>query len=280
MNAVDKLKSFYDRVFGNADGKFDIKDLPNGAPAIVVAVIDIVMLVAEYRVFEVGNTLTGKWILGLGFVAISSVPYYLGQVAWLYNKANAWQKITAIAMVVMGLVVSGYFGFADLMIGTQLQLGNFITDKIDINALYLVAVIATVALIVSGLFYGLVDDTISQNLKANRLRGRFMVFSNELNIKSEMLDLAVAHRKRENALKDQYGDEYDEMDKVFHPKRKKSEERPSFVKELLPRTSVDLPASFHKQFEQPTAQEEPSESIEEEVPTVQQPAEDEDSRPF
>lgn len=218
MKVLDEVEKFYEKTFGN--NGFTLKDIPNSAPAIVAFVVDFVMLIAEYRVYSVGLALTHNPILALGFVAISSVPFYLGQLAFLYNQSNLIQKVVSVLMVLMGLGISGYFGFAELLIGTTVNAGIANINPVDPTTLYYIAIAGTIALILSGLVYGLVDDIIAQNIKAARIRAKANSARNEIKIKTELLKEMKGLRQLETGLKTDYSDDYDHLDKQFHKDKK------------------------------------------------------------
>lgn len=213
----DEAKKFYDRVFGNRDGKFDVNDLPNHAVLVVVAVADVVMLFAEWRVFSVGYSLTSSIALALGFVAVSSVPFYLGQLAFRYNRANGIQQAIGVGMVLMGLGVSAYYGFADYIIAANstLTVSSGVTLAIDANSLYAVAVVCTVVLIVSGLGYGLVDDEFYTMLKQQRIMSRANNARREIDIKRGLLADLRKLREEEEALKSEYPADFDALQEQF-----------------------------------------------------------------
>ena len=221
MSILDDVEKFYDRVFGNNDGVFNFKDITKSAPAIVTIVVDIAMLVAEYRVYSVGLHLTGNPLLALGFVMVSSVPFYLGELAFLYNLANIWQKIISVLMVLMGLGISGFFGFAELLTGTTVNAGVANINPVDPTTLYYIAIGGTIALILSGLAYGLTDDEIAQNLKAARIRARANASKHEMKIKAELLEELKNLRLQEGALKGQYSEDYDHLDCQFNKDKSK-----------------------------------------------------------
>ena len=208
MNSIQK---FYDKVFGNNDGKFTAKDLPNKAVLIVGLVVDLLYLLAEWRVYSVGLALTGSFLLALGFVAISSVPFYLGQLAFMYNQANKPQQWISVLMVLMGLFVSAYYGFADyiLQTNTQIQLANGVLFNVDVNTLYILAVSGTVALIVGGLLFVFVDDTFANNLTKNRIQAKARLAREEIAIRRDLLLDLTSLRADEEALRRQYPDDYD-----------------------------------------------------------------------
>ncbi len=216
---LDSVEKFYDQTFGNKDGKFTLKDLPNGAPAIVALVVDLVMLVAEYRVWSVGYALTGNPFLAFGFVAVSSLPFYLGQLAFLYNQANLIQKAISVAMVMLGLGISAYFGFAEFLIGTTINTGTAQVNPVDPSTLYAIAIGGTVALILGGLVYGLVDDIIAQNLKAARIRAKANAAKHEIEIKKELLREIKGLRLEEEGLKTSYPEDYDHLNRQFNKPR-------------------------------------------------------------
>lgn len=214
---MDTIKGFYDRVFGNNDGKFTIKDLPNSAVLIVGIIVDLVMAFAEYRVYSVGYVLTGSVMLALGFVAVSSLPFYLGQLAFLYNRANNKQQYISVSMVLMGLLVSAYYGFADYIIQTNtvLTVANGVSIPMDITTLYSLAVSATVALIIGGLMFVFVDDGVANRRKSNRLQGRASIAQEEIEIKRELLEKLTALRNAEEALKIAYPNDYARLQEQF-----------------------------------------------------------------
>ena len=210
MNSIQK---FYDKVFGNNDGKFDARDLPNHAVLIVGAVVDLVMVFAEYRVYSVGLALTGNVLLALGFVVVSSLPFYLGQIAFLYSQANKGQQWISGLMVAMGLFVSAYYGFADyiLQTNTAIVVANGVTFAMDVDSLYILAVSGTVALIVGGLLFVFIDDSFANNLKKNRIQARARLAKEEIEIRRGLLLDLTSLRADEEALRRQYPDDYEHL---------------------------------------------------------------------
>lgn len=260
MKILEDIKGFYDEVFGNSDGKFDIKDLPNGAPAIVAIIADLVMLVAEIRVYEVGYKLTGVFWLAIGFVAISSIPFYLGQLAWLYNKANKAQRVTAIILIFMGLIVSAYYGLADFLMGQSVTVGNVQTDAIDVSTLYMLAVVGTGTLIVLALFYMLVDDNIAMTIQHNRMLGRAKTAQKRNQLKRVMLAELKATRLAEKDLQNEFPEDYAELQK--HLSGKKQPKEPANTSQQKPPTPQWTPRP------EPILGYEPKPLADEPLPTV------------
>ena len=194
---VNGLAKWIDENFGNRDGKLTLRDIFKDAPTIALIIIDIVMLVAEYRVFMVGLALTNDTILAVGFILISSLPFYLGQIAFVYNDANIKQQWIASGLILMGLAVSGYYGLAEYL----LQAGLIINEQ----TVYEVAIMATIALIVMGLIYALVDDKISATRRLNRLDRMSKDKLREMNMREELLEKAAKLQAREDALRERYG---------------------------------------------------------------------------
>lgn len=209
------IKQWYDRVFGNNDGKFTMADLPNKAVLIVGLVVDVLFLFAEYRVWMVGHALTNNTLLALGFVAVSSLPFYLGQIAFLYNRANEKQQGIAIVMVLMGLGVSAYYGFSDFLLANSIAVTNSLTVTLDTNSLFAVAVGGTVILILLGLFYILIDDDIANGIKAKRIEGKAKIAEHELELKSSLLAKLKAVRLQEDELKSQFPEDYEALQAQF-----------------------------------------------------------------
>ena len=158
-NVVQSLSEYVKSVLDtNGDGVINFKDFlelfPNSAIGIAVLFVDLVVAVAEYRVWDVGYKMTGDPLKAIGFVLISAVPFYLGQIFWLYPVANTVQKVIAVAMVASSLYTSWVFGTADLSL------------SYDVTALVGMVTNMTAGYIVLVLGYILWDDGI----KANRLK--------------------------------------------------------------------------------------------------------------
>ena len=159
MNITQTLSEYVTNVLDtNRDGVVSFKDFidmfPNSAIAIAVIFVDLVVGFAEYRVWDVGYQMTDYPYKAFGFVLVSAVPFYLGQIFWLYPVANFMQKTIATGMVASSLYTSWVFGTADLSISyDQVAIVGIVTNM-------------TAAYIVSVLGYILLDDGI----KANRLK--------------------------------------------------------------------------------------------------------------
>lgn len=142
----------------NKDGKITFKDFvdlfPNYAIAIAVVFVDLVVLVAEYRVWDVGYQMTKDPLKAAGFVLVSAVPFYLGQIFWLYPVANTFQKGVAVIMVAASLYTSWVFGTADL--SQSYDVIVIVSMVTNLTAIYIVIVLA----------YILFDDSI----KAHRMK--------------------------------------------------------------------------------------------------------------
>ena len=80
MNVIQTLGDYVNKVLDtNKDGKITVKDFidlfPNYAVAIAVIFVDIVVGVAEYRVWDVGYKMTGDPFKAVGFVLVSAIPF-------------------------------------------------------------------------------------------------------------------------------------------------------------------------------------------------------------
>lgn len=127
---------------------------PNLAVPIAIMFVDILVLAAEYRVWDFGMYVTDDPIKAAGFVLVSAVPFLLGQIFWLYPRATWLQKGIAIGFVGMSLYTSAEFGLADL------------TAEYNTNEIFTFLVQLTAGYIVGTLVYIVFDPTI----KANRMK--------------------------------------------------------------------------------------------------------------
>lgn len=167
-STIEQLDAYVKEVFDkDGDGIISIKEifsfLPNSAVFWIAAFVELAILIAEYRVADVGYLVTGSIFKAAGFVLVSAIPFYLGQVAWLYPRANNWQKAIGILFVLSGLTSSAYFGYSDLIIGVQ-------KDALISYAPVMFTVIAylTPCYVAMGLFYVLIDPVIrAKRMKVN-----------------------------------------------------------------------------------------------------------------
>ena len=126
-NSNFNLGQYVREVFDlNKDGRVTLKEffatlIPNYAVAIAFIVVDLLIAVAEYRVWDVGIRITGDPYKALGFLLVSALPFYLAQILWLYPRANGWQQAIAVAMAVAALVTSAQFGLADLSLSYDVE---------------------------------------------------------------------------------------------------------------------------------------------------------------
>ncbi|MCP4143215.1 MAG: hypothetical protein GY755_23495 [Chloroflexi bacterium] len=198
--ANKNLAEWIDKNFGNRDGRLTIKDFLGNAPMVAFVVADLVMLIAEYRVFMVGMELTNDdYILSLGFILVSSLPFYLGQIFFLYNDANGKQKAIAVAFILAGLSVSGYYGLADYLIANGMT--------INAEMAFVVAITATIGIISGSILFATIDDKISAKRRHNELKRQAKEKEMEMQIRKSLLEKAEALEKQEAKLRQIYGDD-------------------------------------------------------------------------
>jgi len=159
MNVVQSLGEYVNKVLDtNKDGRVSFKDFldlfPNNSVAIAILFVDLVVGAAEYRVWDIGYKMTSDPLKAIGFVLVSAIPFYLGQLLWLNPVANTFQKAIAVCMVGASLYTSWVFGTADLSMNYNVAvISRMVTN---LTAIYIVV----------GLGYALSDDGI----KAHRMK--------------------------------------------------------------------------------------------------------------
>lgn len=156
---LETLGDYMRQVFdADKDGMVSVKEIfsvfPNMAVPIAIGFVDVLILAAEYRVWDFGVYVTGDPIKAFGFVLVSAIPFLLGQIFWLYPRATWLQKAIAIGFVGMSLYTSALFGLADL------------TAEYDTKTIFTFLVQLTAGYIVGTLVYIVFDPTI----KANRMK--------------------------------------------------------------------------------------------------------------
>lgn len=148
----------------NGDGKITVQDVialfPSKAVMIAVLFVDLAVGIAEYRVFDVGWQITHDYLKALGFVLVSAVPFYLGQLFWLYPKANFLQRCIGILFAAGGLYASAEFGLADL------------STQYDVDGIIKIVIYAGLTYIILALCYVLLDDEIKAHRAIAQMKGK------------------------------------------------------------------------------------------------------------
>jgi hypothetical protein len=101
-----------------------IKEISDHAPTIALIFVDLLAVVAEIRVYDAGMQITKSPWKAIGFVALSALPFYLGQLFWAYKLASIPQRIISALFVLGGLIIGALFGRFDLLLGIDAGLVN------------------------------------------------------------------------------------------------------------------------------------------------------------
>lgn len=185
----------------NKDGKVTLKEIlhtliPSYAVGVVIGVVDLLMLLAEYRVFDVAMQMTnGNLYKSMGFVAVSALPFYLSQIMWLYPRANTGQLFIAFLVGAGGLATSAMFGLADL------------SQTYNVQAISRWVIYATILYVIALLTYGLIDNGFRLNRMKIQARERANFEKERLGVIKDVLsDLeeSLSHQKQ---LEERFGPE-------------------------------------------------------------------------
>lgn len=223
-NITQTLSEYVNKVLDtNHDGKINMSDLlslfPSNAVAIAVIFIDVVVAAAEYRVWDVGLKMTGDPLKAIGFVLVSAVPFYLGQVFWLYPVANSFQKWIAGIMVGASLYTSWVFGTADL------------SQSYDVASIVSTVTNLTAGYIVVSLAYVLLDDGIKAMRLKKQAEGKAKQEKEfQLITRSVLRELAETQKLQNETIKE-FGDAdmvQKQFDRVAGRKGEKKQEPPAY----------------------------------------------------
>lgn len=223
-NITQTLSEYVNKVLDtNHDGKVNMSDLlglfPSNAVAIAVIFIDVVVAAAEYRVWDVGLKMTGDPLKAIGFVLVSAVPFYLGQVFWLYPVANSFQKWIAGIMVAASLYTSWVFGTADL------------SQSFDIAAIISTVTNLTAGYIIIALAYVLLDDGIKAMRLKKQAEGKAKQEKEFQLITRAVLRELAETQKLQNETVKEFGDAemvQKQLDRVAGRKGEKKQEAPAY----------------------------------------------------
>ena len=194
-NIFGGFSDYVQQIFdANGDNKVTVHEVlsvfSKSAVAIAFVLVDLLVLVAEYRVWDVGMKITGDPYKAIGFVLVSALPFYVAQILWIYPRAHSGQLAIALVMGGSALFTSARFGLADLSL------------QYDVESLIQMVIYLTVFYIILLLVYILTDKTIRANRKKVKARDD-AAFSKEINkIVREVLGRSL-HGER--GLKQQWG---------------------------------------------------------------------------
>ena len=234
-NITQTLSEYVNKVLDtNHDGKINMSDLlglfPSNAVAIAVIFIDVVVAAAEYRVWDVGLQMTGDPLKAIGFVLVSAVPFYLGQVFWLYPVANSFQKWIAGIMVGASLYTSWVFGTADL------------SQSYDVAAIVSTVTNLTAGYIVVALAYVLLDDGIKAMRLKKQAEGKAKQEKEFQLITRTVLRELAETQKLQNETVKEFGDAemvQKQLDRVAGRKGEKKQETPAYKPQLVYNSDTD-----------------------------------------
>ena len=236
-NITQTLSEYVNKVLDtNKDGVVNMKDIlglfPSNAVAIAVIFIDVVVAAAEYRVWDVGLKMTGDPLKAIGFVLVSAVPFYLGQVFWLYPVANFFQKWIAGLMVGASLYTSWVFGTADL------------SQNFDVTAIISTVTNLTAGYIVVALAYVLLDDGIKAMRLKKQAEGKAKQEKEFQLITRAVLRELAETQKLQNETVKEFGDAemvQKQLDRVAGRKGEKKQETPAYNPRLVYNSDTDTP---------------------------------------
>lgn len=214
---------------------------PNLAVPIAIMFVDILVLAAEYRVWDFGMYVTGDPIKAAGFVLVSAVPFLLGQIFWLYPRATWLQKGIAIGFVGMSLYTSAEFGLADL------------TAEYNTNEIFTFLVQLTAGYIVGTLVYIVFDPTIKANRMKRKAQDAAVAEKEKQAIARSILTDLKATLDTKRILEDEFGT--DEVAKALSAlSGKKMESKPARpVQPMRPMQTFASKVEDHTPANPPTA---------------------------
>jgi hypothetical protein len=205
------------------DGVLSVKDFfslfPSQAVGIAVVVLDLLVAVAEYRVWDVGMRITGgDYFKAAGFVAVSALPFYLGQVLYLYPRASGWQQLIAGGMVLASLWTSAEFGLADLSL-------TYNVDRIVRMVVWL-----TFGYVVGLIVYIATDRGIQANRLLTKAQAKAELEKQRLGIVRGVLTEYHSTMQVENQMRTEFPDEAvdAQLDAVRGKRKKKQQQEPPF----------------------------------------------------
>jgi hypothetical protein len=96
------------------DGVFE-QYIVNNAPLLMAVFANLMVIVADVRVFDVVYKLTDSWWKALSASAACAIPFLLWEIAWQYNSTtDGWRQVS-LGMAGLAFATSIFLGVADFL---------------------------------------------------------------------------------------------------------------------------------------------------------------------
>ena len=162
-----------------------MEKLVANAPILFAVFANFVVLVADYRVYDVIYQLTGIWWKALAASLACAVPFLLWEIGWQYNHTTDTWRVVSLLMAGLAFVTSTVLGIADYV--------GFTSDWADL--LLGGVVILTGVHAVVGLLYFYNDPDVARRRRKSQALAKMQ--DQEINS-----DLAASILARGNVLLD------------------------------------------------------------------------------
>ena len=96
------------------EGWFE-RAIVSNAPLIIVIFANLVVIFADYRVYDVMYTITGSWWKSLSASLACAVPFFLWEISWQYNHTTDGWRTTSLFMAGVAFLTSIVLGVADFV---------------------------------------------------------------------------------------------------------------------------------------------------------------------
>ena len=91
------------------------RNIISNAPLIMAVFANIMVIVADVRVYDVIYRLTDSWWKALSSSAACAIPFLLWEIAWQYNSTTDNWRVVSLCMAGIAFCTSIFLGVADFL---------------------------------------------------------------------------------------------------------------------------------------------------------------------
>lgn len=164
MSDNNKTKTISSILKESKDESWFEQYVVGNSPIIMAVFANFVVLIADYRVYDVIYQMTGTWWKALSASLACAVPFVLWEIAWQYNHTTEGWRITSLIMAGLAFVTSIVLGVADF-VGI---------DQTWADALLAAVVVLTGIHTVTALLYVYNDPDVARRRRRKQAHARML----------------------------------------------------------------------------------------------------------
>jgi len=196
-------------------------NVAGNAPLLMAFFANFVVLVADYRVYDVMYQLTGSWWKALSASLACAVPFILWEIGWQYNHTTENWRLISLLMAGLAFATSIVLGVADFAGFTSEWAGILLGGVVVLTGLHTVV----------GLLYYYNDPDVARVRRKSQALAKMQDQQQNAEVAQNILENGGSLLQVISQLEKQYG--VDDVEKVLAILNGvRSEDRPSNSNQL------------------------------------------------